>query len=128
MKHATVKRTLSITLVLLAMVITGNANAWSKKDTYWEAAYLATHLADWGQTLDIAGQCKSGAYYETNPVMGKCPSVQTVNAYFIGTALLHYGAAKALPRKYRRMFQAGTIGMELSYITNNASIGLNVKF
>ena len=115
-------------LLTACLFAVGQVNAWSKKDTYWEAAYMATHLADWGQTLDIASQCESGAYYETNPVMGKCPSAQTVNAYFIGTALLHYGVAKALPRKYRRMFQAGTIGMELSYITNNASIGLNVKF
>jgi len=115
--------------VLISFSTVGSAaNAWTKKDTYWEAAYFATHIADWGQTLDISSQCQSGTYYETNPVMGKCPSAQTVNAYFIGTALLHYGAAHMLPRKYRRMFQAGTIGMELSYITNNASIGLNVKF
>lgn len=128
MNIATVKHTVRTTLALICLLAACNANAWSKKDTYWEAAYLATHLADWGQTLDIASQCGSGNYYETNPVMGKCPSAQTVNAYFIGTALLHYGAAKMLPPKYRRMFQTGTMAMELSYITNNASIGLNVKF
>jgi len=120
----------AITLVILLSLFLAStsANAWSKKDTYWEAAYLTTHLADWGQTLDIARQCESGTYYETNPVMGKCPSAQTVNAYFLATALLHYGAAHMLPPKYRRMFQIGTIGMELSYIANNASIGLNVNF
>lgn len=128
MRFATAKNTLTLGFMMICLLLTGTANAWSKKDTYWEAAYLATHLADWGQTLDIASQCQSGAYYETNPVMGKCPSAQTVNAYFLGTALLHYGAAKMLPRKYRRMFQAGTMGMQLSYITNNASIGLNIKF
>ena len=124
MKFATVKLFIFMLLALLAT----NANAWSKKDPYWETAYLVTHLADWGQTLDISSQCAGGSYYETNPVMGKCPSAQVVNAYFIGTALLHYGVAQILPPKYRRMFQAGTMGMELSYITNNASIGLNVKF
>ena len=123
------KRTKYTFILLLTIIfLSPAANAWSKKDTYWEAAYLTTHLADWGQTLDIASQCGSGNYYETNPVMGKCPSVQTVNAYFIGTALLHYGTAHMLPPKYRRMFQAGTIGMELSYIANNASIGLNINF
>ncbi|MDH3325974.1 MAG: hypothetical protein OEM38_04570 [Gammaproteobacteria bacterium] len=122
------KLTVKLLVLLTIIFVSSAANAWSKKDTYWEAAYLATHVADWGQTLDISSQCQSGAYYETNPIMGKCPSSQTVNAYFIGTALLHYGAAHMLPKKYRRMFQAGTMGMELSYITNNASIGLNVKF
>lgn len=122
------KAALIFTLFITIFFLSPAANAWSKKDTYWEAAYLTTHLADWGQTLDIARQCGSGAYYETNPVMGRCPSAQTVNAYFIGTALLHYGVAHMLPSKYRRMFQAGTIGMELSYIANNASIGLNMNF
>jgi len=122
------KITIKLLILLGFMVVSSAANAWSKKDTYWETAYLVTHIADWGQTRDIASQCESGRYYETNPIMGKCPSSQTVNAYFIGTALMHYGVAHMLPRKYRRMFQAGTIGMELSYITNNASIGLNVKF
>ena len=128
MKLATVKNTLVMAVLMMCGLMCTNAQAWSEKDTYWEAAYLTTHLADWGQTLDIASQCESGAFYETNPVMGKCPSAQKVSAYFIGTALLHYGVAKVLPRKYRRMFQAGTMVMELNYITNNASIGLNVKF
>ncbi len=123
------KRTAYIFILFLGVAFTSSgANAWSKKDTYWEVAYLTTHLTDWGQTLDIASQCGSGTYYETNPVMGRCPSAQTVNAYFAATALLHYGVAHALPPKYRRMFQAGTIGMQLSYIANNASIGLNMKF
>jgi len=122
------KLAIKLLVLLIFVFVSGSANAWSKKDTYWETAYLATHLTDWGQTLDISSQCQSGAYYETNVVLGKCPSAQSVNAYFLGTALLHYGVAHMLPRKYRRMFQAGTIGMQLSYITNNASIGLNVKF
>ncbi len=128
MKIAAVNHIVRFAIISCFIFASSSAQAWSKKDTYWQAAYFATHLADWGQTLDIAGQCESGSYYETNPILGKCPSAQTVNAYFLGTALLHYGAAKMLPRKYRRMFQAGTIGMELSYISNNASIGLNVKF
>ena len=128
MKYATVNKAVVMVALLVCGLACSNAQAWSKHDTYWEAAYLATHLADWGQTLDIASQCQSGNFYETNPVMGKCPSAQKVSAYFVGTALLHYGVAKMLPRKYRRIFQTGTMTMELSYITNNASIGLNVKF
>lgn len=104
------------------------ANAWTEKDTAWETAYFLAHLADWGQTLDIATQCESGAYTETNKVLGTCPSAQKVNAYFLGTALLHYGVAQMLPGNYRRMFQAGTLAMEVGFVSNNAKIGLNVKF
>ncbi|HFE37957.1 MAG TPA: hypothetical protein ENK06_06005 [Gammaproteobacteria bacterium] len=122
------KRAAYLLVILSLFCASSAANAWSKKDTYWQSAYFLTHLADWGQTLDIANQCSSGSYYETNPVMGKCPSAQTVNAYFAATALIHYGVAHMLPPKYRRMFQIGTMGMQLSYIANNASIGLNLNF
>jgi len=101
---------------------------WTEKDSMWQLAYLAVHVADWGQTRDIAAQCEGGGYYETNPVLGRCPSAQWVNTYFLGTALLHTGLAHWMPGKYRRMFQAATIGMEVGYVTNNARIGLNVRF
>ena len=116
-------------LVTLLLIFMSNASlAWSEKDTIWQTAYLATHIADWGQTRDIAGQCESGGYYETNPVIGRCPSKNWVNTYFFTTALLHTGIAHMLPSKYRRWFQAGTLGMQLSYITNNARIGLSIEF
>lgn len=120
---------LAIGVVLsLNVVFSSSSFAWSDKDTAWELVYLSAHVADWGQTRDIASQCESGAYYETNPVLGKCPTVNWVNSYFIGTALLHAGAANVLPPKYRRMFQLGTLGMEMNYIANNASIGLRINF
>lgn len=102
--------------------------AWTNKDSLWQSAYLVLHAADWGQTRDIAAQCKRGEYFETNPLIGKCPSVHWVNTYFLGTALLHTGIARVLPQKYRRAFQAGTIGMQMGFVTNNSRIGLTVKF
>jgi len=116
-------------LIVFLFIITSSASfAWSEKDTIWQAAYLASHIADWGQTRDIASQCEHGEYYETNPIIGRCPDKKWVNTYFFTTALLHTGIAHMMPSKYRRMFQAGTLGMELSYITNNARIGLSVEF
>jgi len=98
------------------------------EDSLWEASYLLTHLADWGQTRDIALQCGGGGYYEMNPIIGSCPSLTRVDTYFIATALLHMGVSRVLPQKYRRFFQGSTMAMELGYITNNASIGLKIKF
>ncbi|MDH5232257.1 MAG: hypothetical protein OEZ58_20790 [Gammaproteobacteria bacterium] len=115
-------------LVALFLLFPLNANAWSEKDTLWEGAYLLAHVADWGQTRDIALQCSQGLYYEMNPVIGRCPNVHWVNTYFLGTALLHIGVANLLPQKYRRMFQAGTLGMELNFVNNNSNIGLTIKF
>ena len=103
-------------------------NKWTMQDSLWEAAYLATHVADWGQTRDISAQCKSGGYYEVNPVIGRCPSMSRVNLYFLSTALLHAGVSTLLPKKYRRFFQTSTMVMEIGYITNNYNIGLKVNF
>jgi len=105
-----------------------SANSWTMQDTLWEAAYLMTHVADWGQTRDISAQCGSGGYYEVNPVIGRCPSMSRVNLYFLSTALLHAGTATLLPKKYRRFFQTSTMVMEIGYITNNYNIGLKVNF
>ena len=102
--------------------------AWDWSDTAMESLYLAAHVADWGQTRDIAQQCGSGTYAETNPIIGRCPSVGRVNTYFFTTALIHAGVATMLPKKYRRLFQVGTLGMEIGYISNNAKIGLKVSF
>ena len=105
------------------------AHAWDKTDTLLQGAYMATHITDWGQTRSISESCNSdGRYYETNLVMGTCPSMQTVNLYFIGTGLLHVGVAHTLPKKYRRMFQLGTLGMQINYISNNQQLGLKVSF
>ena len=115
-------------ILSLIFAMSGQAAAWSDKDTAWQLAYLSSHVADWGQTRDIAAQCGRGLYYETNPILGRCPSTQWVNTYFIGTALIHAGVANMLPGKYRRLFQAGTMLMELNYVNSNANIGLKINF
>jgi len=123
------KSTQLFAAILAFMLFTPAANAWTKQDTMWETAYLTAHVADWGQTRDIAKHCSStGKYQESNALLGECPSAQMVNAYFVGTALLHTGVAHMLPRKYRRMFQVGTLGMQLNVINSNKQIGLKVSF
>lgn len=113
---------------LLLAVFAPLANAMSQDDILWETVYLASHVADWGQTRDIAAQCGSGSYIETNPVLGRCPSHSRVNLYFLSTALLHVGTVHLLPPQYRRWFQWGTTGMQLTYVNNNAEIGLQMRF
>ncbi|MDH5544037.1 MAG: hypothetical protein OEZ43_00500 [Gammaproteobacteria bacterium] len=136
------KKLLALKLFLLLIVSSSSALAWSPEAskaspnknewTHWdsamEVAYFMTHVADWGQTRSISGQCKTGAYREMNPILGECPSLISVNAYFIGTALLHAGVAYALPPKYRRLFQSTTIVTQIGVVSSNASIGLDISF
>lgn len=118
-----------LTAIAITFAFTTNAQAWTDEDTMWETAYLAAHITDWGQTRDISAHCSTtGKYYETNPILGDCPSQQMVNTYFLGTALAHITVARMLPKKYRRMFQAGTLGMQINFINNNKEIGLKINF
>ncbi|MDH5301143.1 MAG: hypothetical protein OEW58_07260 [Gammaproteobacteria bacterium] len=105
------------------------AQAWSTQDSMWQGAYLTAHVADWGQTRDISVHCNSGgSYSETNLLLGRCPSLAEVNSYFLGTAILHTGAAYLIPHKYRRAFQLSTLGMQLNFVNNNKQIGLKFNF
>jgi len=110
------------------ILATKQTSHWKLQDSLWEAAYLVTHIADWGQTRDIAMNCGDGSYVEMNPLIGSCPRMARVNGYFLATALLHVGASAMLPARYRRFFQTSTMVMELGYITNNYNIGLRVNF
>lgn len=102
------------------------ADEWTREDTYREVAYLALHVADWGQTLEIADHPEK--WHEHNPVLGSHPSRGEVNAWFIATGLLHPVVSYALPRPYREIWQYSTIVLEIGVTAHNASIGIGIGF
>ncbi len=113
--------------VILFLSLTSPVHAeWTKKDTAFQLTYTAVHLADWGQTLDIARNPDS--YYEINPIVGKHPSVGRVNTYMALSLIVHTGISYLLPSKYRRWWQIGTIGVTTSLVIHNNSVGLKVRF
>ncbi len=101
-----------------------NASEWTKDDTKWESAYLVTHIIDWGQTLDIASNNK---YRETNIFLGRNPTEDEVNRYFLLTGVGHYLVSLLLSDN-RRVWQKATFFIEFGVISKNASIGIKVKF
>lgn len=101
------------------------ASDWTKADTAREATYLALHVADWGQTRDIAN---NPGYWETNPILGEHPSIRRVDTYFVFTGILHVGVAYLLPSRWREAFQLTTTGIEAAFVYSNNSIGLKVHF
>lgn len=123
------KHSLMLMAALALFLFAQGASPWSHQDTLWESAYLTAHFIDWGQTRYLANKCDSGEIYrERNRLLGDCPSRDTVNTYFIGTGLLHIGIARMLTGKYRRLFQAGTFGLQLGVINNNTKVGLKIHF
>lgn len=102
------------------------ADSWTPADTRREAAYLALHITDWGQTRNIAKNPKR--FHELNPVLGEHPSVAEVDRYFIAAAAVHAAVAYALPAEWRSGFQYVTIGIEAGVTAMNCRTGIRVDF
>lgn len=98
---------------------------WSEADTRRQVVYTALHVIDWGQTLHTA---ESDDYYERNPVLGENPSRGEVNTYFALTGLAHYAVSRALPPRYRRVWQYVTITNQAVAVGNNFRIGVKIRF
>lgn len=113
-------------VVVLGLVGCG-PRTWTKADTAREAAYLALHGVDWGQTLYIADH--PGEYHERNRLMfSEHPSRGEVNLKFAVGAVLHPLVSYLLPDEYRPWWQYGTIGLEAACVGNNISLGIGMGF
>ena len=102
------------------------ADKWSKRDKNLELTYQALKFIDWRQTRYIAKN--SDKYYEMNPILGKHPSVDKVDAYFIGTAILHPIITHFLPKEYRPWWQGITITLSGACVINNVIVGIKMDF
>jgi len=78
--------------------------------------------------VDLAKQCGANEYYETNPIIGKHPSMARVNTYFIGVIVGHWLLDQSLSAEHRKWLENGTIMLELGVVGHNQHIGLRVKF
>lgn len=115
-----------LTCLILVSLVAGCGGRWTQADSAREAAYLALHVVDWGQTLDIADHPEK--WHERNPVLGDHPSRGRVNVWFAGTALLHPVISYVLPKPYREAWQYGTIGVEVWCVGGNAKLGVGMGF
>jgi hypothetical protein len=119
-------RTIGLLLLIALLFVGCGSRTWTKADSAREAAYLALHVADWGQTLDIADH--PDKWHENNPALGSHPSRGEVNRYFAITGLLHPVISYALPDDWRPYWQYGTIGLEVICVGNNARMGIGFGF
>jgi hypothetical protein len=108
-----------------------------------EAAVIASLIIDWGQTRDLAKQdikvvrtydtgwevtklCKDNT--ETNPLLGRFPSLASVNRYFISALILQPIILRMMSHKWRMRFLTGTLAIQLVMVNHNRQIGLKVRF
>ena len=115
---------MAITGILL--IFNPNAEPMTKDQKVMQGTYLGVHAIDWGQTRYIAKH--PDEHYEINPLMGKHPSTEEVDAYMISSALLHTGITMSLPSQYRKYWIGGSFVAKLNLINMNLNAGIGMDF
>ena len=111
-------------LFALLLCASLHAEDWTKTDIGLEVANQALLLVDWRQTSGFHNQ----PINETNWALGHHPAQRTINRYFIGASLAHWGIASWLTGNRRRAWELATVTIEASYVNHNAQIGARVTW
>lgn len=117
-------------LALLLCLLTTTAPAQtSREDHGIYAAAMVVHALDWSQTQTISWECHNHfVRWETNPLLGRCPSRADVNTYFISTALIMSAAHYALPEKYSYWTDRMWLAVGIGAVSNNIRLGIKFSF
>ena len=115
-----------ITVLLAAYIAVPEAKAedWTLTDKALATVTTATLLSDWRQTQGIAKQCGKGGIYEINPILGHCPRMRNVNAYFAGSIIGTLVLSNYLSGEYRKVFLIGVGVTESVVVKHNKDLGL----
>lgn len=119
-------RTCLAAMLVVACTTQARADEWTPEQRYMGAALAAVTVVDWAQTRYIADS--NGRFYETNPVLGRYPSMRRVDTYFAASMLVGAIVLDALPTEYRDTALKAGLVLEVLVVSNNARIGVGVKF
>ena len=109
-------------------LVCAQTREWTTEENRWLAASTAMLITDWAQTRTLVREINTPfnktritPYHETNPILGRNPSMGTVNLYFVSVIGLNYLIAEQLDqhRKHWLMF---TTLFEIDQVHKNASI------
>ena len=84
-----------------------------------EAAFDAALITDYQQSGKIDGFCDGRincTIHETNPLLGDDPGKARLHNYFVTAALTHAAISYVLPDKYRTLWQASSLGVEIGVV------------
>jgi hypothetical protein len=85
---------------------------------------LTMLLIDWGQTRYIATH--PDQFRENNPLLGRHPSLLTVDVYFTTAIILIAVITWILPKQYRIWWLGGIALLETGLVIHNHSIGIGI--
>jgi len=101
---------------------------WSDDDKQREALALGLLGVDWAQTRHMARNFENTGQHEQNPILGRKPDTDKIDAYFGVVGLTQLYLADKLSDDWRRKFQEGLIALELGAAANNARLGIKTRF
>lgn len=101
-------------LVVLSAFLTGCSvfqphEEWRPRDTALEVGFQVLNVIDARSTQQIAASPYEELTTVTRAVLGPKPDPGETAVYFATIGLSHYLISRALPPKWRKWFQAGTI-------------------
>ena len=112
--------------LFLLSVTHAQAKEWTSEEKLWGATTGVLLLGDWATTRNMTHRYNEG-YYERNPLLGKHPTANTVNLYFLTVTPLVFLAADYFGDYRKEILQATSV-LELIMVGNNLRIGLNFQF
>jgi len=118
-------------ILLLPAALRAEEKVWSTTELSLLAAYQVARFVDWRQTLNIAEQRNpdgSYAWHETNPLLGRHPSVGRVNTHYAISAIGVAALAHYLPNRYRKPFLTGAVVFEVAIVARNYNLGIAMRW
>ena len=114
-----------ITVLLMWAGLSAQAREFTEDENKMFIASQVLTVADWMQTRDIAR--RTDDFHETNPLLGRYPSMGTVNTYFVASLVGNYYFTNYLDEHRMVWLKIHNISRGATVI-NNASIGLKMSF
>jgi len=122
----------NVFISLLLAVFSGVAQAgyddWDKETKSLYVASNVLLLADWSSTRYLVRQSQTTSYYENNIILGKKPSMSSVDLYFVGSMIANYYIVDNLSPKVGKWYLTGLIVLESGVVSHNLKIGLKISF
>jgi len=120
------KKLLGSILLVLSLNTYADSREWTTEEKRWGATAVVLLAADWATTHNMTYRYNEG-YYEQNPLLGRRPSTNAVNLYFLAVTPAVFLAADYFSDYRKEILQATSL-IELIMVGNNLRIGLKFQF
>lgn len=91
--------------------------------------FLVSYIVNWSDTSVHFSGCNSQQFSnERHFLLGNCPTGNSINLYYLSTALMHYTAANILPKRYSRILKDNRVNFQMVVFGDTPVIGMTLNF